>query len=344
MDRRFVVGMALVVALSARTATPDDSEGAAPGAGAESAALENYVLDYPAADRFCPPVQTFFDEVVRTFEVVRGRRFTHQPNGGYGLPVVQKVDGRNLLHLGADVGWYRPGEPVYSVAAGVVRASDGPLPDDQDDGASRGSARSDPAARRSPADRRGSSPASKLAWGNVVMIEHRLPTGEHFTTVYGHLGSDRLVKAGDVVEAGQPIGTIGRKHARINGGYDPHLHFALRQGRLAEPGCTLVEFRIGGQPGLMKLVALGEDQIEVEMPSGVSASSINLGGRVFPVSNRDGKHFLPARLLWDLKHRPGFEIVGYGLSTEGWHDPVAFLRQLGADRNPAPFRDAKHCF
>ena len=35
------------------------------------------------------------------------------------------------------------------------------------------------------------------------------------------------------------------------------------------------------------------------------------------------------------------EMIGYGLSTDGWHDPVAFLRQHGADNNPAPFGPPK---
>ncbi len=319
----------LGIALSARSTAAQGAVGEVADPEAKATTPERYVLDYPPAERFCPPVQSFFYEVVRTFEVVRGRRFTHQPNGGYGLPVVYKVNGRNLLHLGADVGWHRVGDPVYAVAAGVVRVSEGP-------GLAREGGRS--AGRRQP---KGASPggqAEALHWGNRVVIEHRFPGGEHFTTIYGHLGVDRQVEAGDVVQAGQQIGTIGRKHFRVNGGYDPHVHFAVREGRLAEPGCTLMTLYLGGKPGAMKLVSVGEEEIEVELPPDVPAISINLGGRVYPVTRRDGKLFLPARMLWDLRNRPGFEIVGYGLSTEGWRDPVAFLRECGADLNPAPFR------
>ena len=38
---------------------------------------------------------------------------------------------------------------------------------------------------------------------------------------------------------------------------------------------------------------------------------------------------------------PDFMIVGYGLSTDGWLDPIAFLKAHGADTNPAPFGPAK---
>lgn len=289
---------------------------------------EKYPLDYPPAERFCPPVRSFFFEVVRTVEFIRGRRVTHEPNGGYGLPARHTVDGKRPVHAGADVGWFRVGEPVYAVAAGVVRASDGP------DSIAAG-------WESDPGDLPGGGIASqrpKMRWGNVVTIEHRLPDGEYFTTIYGHLGNDRLVVAGDLVEAGQPIGTIGKKDARINGGFDPHLHFAVRQGRLAEPGCTLMVLQVGGRTHSLKLVAVEEDDIEVELPAEFSGSYVLWNGRIYPLARRRDACFLPARLLWAIKLRPGFEIFGYGLSLEGWHDPVAFLRQHGADRNPAPFR------
>src|SRR5688572_29662248 len=75
---------------------------------------ERYVLTYPAAEQFCPPVRGFFDEVQRTIDRVGYRTFRHQPNGGYGLPVQDRVGDAHLLHLGADVGWYRVGEPVFA--------------------------------------------------------------------------------------------------------------------------------------------------------------------------------------------------------------------------------------
>lgn len=297
-------------------------------AGQPPAVPEKYVVDYPPAVGFCPPVESYFFEVVRTFEVVRGHRFTHQPNGGYGLPVVQKLDGKHLLHLGADVGWHRAGAPVYAVANGVVRVSDGP-----DFAAAR--------KKRDAANKKGTSTANRrpktLSWGNWIVIEHRLPDGKFFTTVYSHLNTKRFVAAGDLVEAGQQIGTIGRKHLYINGGFDPHVHFGVRGGRLAEPGCTLLYVRYRGRLSPLKLAAVTAEEIEIQVPADVPVPSVLGAAQRYPVTVRDGKHFLPARMLWDFSSRPGFEIVGYGLSADGWHDPTVFLRGHAADTNPAPF-------
>jgi len=329
VNRLRAVAVLLAIALSARPTAAEVDSGGPPNVRPEPGVPEKYTLDYPPAERFCPPVPSFFFEVVRSVEIIRGHRVTHEPNGGYGLPAKEKIEGEHLLHLGADVGWFRVGDPVYAVAAGVVRVSDGPrLNEDERE--------SDPGE---PAGRRSSSPRPKMQWGNIVTIEHRLPGGEHFTTVYGHLGSDRLVEPGDVVEAGRPIGTIGRKDARINGGFDPHVHFAVRQGRLAEPGCTLMQLRVAGRTHSLKLVAVEEDEMEVELPAELSGSYVIWKGRDYPLTRRGDARFLPARVLWAVKSRPGFEIVGYGRRLEGWPDPVVFLRRHGADRNPARFRD-----
>ena len=179
--------------------------------------------DMPIADRFCAPIRSTFSEVEMTVMRVRGHRFRQQPNGGFGQPVVDTVDGQNLLHVGADLGWYQVGAPVYAVADGIVRVSWGP---DFSKKTSQGRKKSGsdlqvPLARAKP-----------LRWGNLILIEHRLPNGNgSVTTLYGHLATKRLVNVGDRVQAGQPIGTIGRKHARINGGYRPHLHFAVLDGQ-----------------------------------------------------------------------------------------------------------------
>ena len=58
-----------------------------------------YVLEYTKAEAFCPPTEGFFEEVQRTVDRVGTDTFRHQPNGGYGLPVVDKVGDANLIHL-----------------------------------------------------------------------------------------------------------------------------------------------------------------------------------------------------------------------------------------------------
>ena len=64
-------------ALVGRLAIADDTAG--------SSLPKKYTLDYPVVDQCCPPVRSTFVEADRSFSVVRGRRFRHRPNGGYGL-------------------------------------------------------------------------------------------------------------------------------------------------------------------------------------------------------------------------------------------------------------------
>jgi murein DD-endopeptidase MepM/ murein hydrolase activator NlpD len=278
-----------------------------------------YILSYPAADRFCPPVDGFFEEVQRTIDRVRGHTFRHQPNGGYGLPVVDKVGDTHLLHLGADVGFYRVGEPVYAVANGVVRMSQGPPKED--------------------ATKKQQKPAKALEWGNVVVLEHRLPDGKFATTIYGHLANERLVAAGDVVQAGQQIGTIGATH--VNGGYKPHLHFGVREGRMAEVGRKLLVMTVDGKPTTLEIAELRDDNVVLTGAGDLPGQlQMGLDGRTFKISKHEDKAEVNADFL-SYVPSPEFLIVGYGLSTDGWLDPIAFLKAQGADVNPAPFGPAK---
>jgi hypothetical protein len=302
-------------------------------AGAADGAVR-YVTAYPAADQFCPPVAGYFDEVQRTLDRVGTRTFTHQPNGGYGLPVQDKVGDAHLIHLGADVGWYRTGDPVFAVANGVVRISEGP-PIEEKKAKSRTDAKADGTTKSGA---KGKSPVV-LSWGNLVVVEHRLPDGKYATTVYGHLANERLVKAGDIVRVGQPIGTIGT--ARVNGGYKPHLHFGVRPGRMVEAGRKLIDMNFNGRRLALTIVEVGEDKLLLsggeELPERVG---IAFGDETFELVRRDGKTEAPLALL--TKFQPtGFPIVGYALSVEGWEDPTMFLRQNGAETAPAAFEVAE---
>ncbi len=290
---------------------------------------ETYPLEYPVAEQFCPPIRSTFYEVTRDMVMVRGKTIRQKPNGGYGLPVIDKLGDKHLIHVGADLGWQQVGEPVFAVANGVVRLSSGPeLKQTRED-----SSRANRAGHRQ----------NDLAWGNVVVIEHKLADGAGYvTTIYGHLNSKRFVTAGQIVTAGQPIGTIGRQHPRINGGYKPHLHFGVRKGRLVEEGTALTQFVVNGRAGKIIVKSLGEREVEVAVdvqipPGAFDGFMIQLNGQPFKVRSQDDQLMVSARALW---HCPALalEVVGYDLSVELWNDPVAFLRQQGADRRPAPFR------
>jgi hypothetical protein len=316
---RLIVGLAcalnLLGWLMAAAAEPEAAHGV-PNA---------YPLDYPAADRWCPPVRNAFVEAAQTLSVVRGRRFRHQPNGGYGLQILEKEGDQHLIHLGADLGWHRFGEPVFAAANGIVRRSLGPTPPEK-------ASDEQPTRTAAPKD---------MIWGNLVVIEHRIESAgetQYLTTIYGHLGSDRRVKAGDIVTAGQQIGTIGRKHANINGGYDPHLHFGIRQGRAAEIGAVLMHLHVDGHSVPLRIKTLDQDQVSLELPTAAGRDlRVRIAGEAFTFKAQEDIHVAPARILW-LASFPEFPIVGYGLSTTGWLDPVPTLRSFQADTNPAPFR------
>src|SRR3954469_19795473 len=279
---------------------------------------KRYPLTYPVAEQFCPPVDGFFDEVQRTMDRARGRTFRHQPNGGYGLPIVDKVGGVNLLHLGADVGWYRVGEPVFAVANGIVRLSQGPVHFEKD-------------------KKTGKQP-KVLEWGNHIVIEHKLADEKYAATVYGRLANERWVKGGEVVSAGQQIGSIGPTN--VNGGYKPHLHLGVRDGRMAEVGRKLLLMSLSGKPTVLEIAELREDVMVVkssdELPEEVS---MGLDGRKFAIRKVDGKAEIDLAFLYYVP-APDFLIVGYGLSTEGWRDPISFLQINRADTNPAVFTRA----
>ena len=177
-----------------------------------------------------------------------------------------------------------------------------------------------------------------MEWGNVVVIEHQLADGKYATTIYGHLANDRLVKAGDIVQAGQQIGTVGA--TRVNGGYKPHLHLGVRTGRMAEVGRKLLLMTLDGHATEMQITAMHDDKIEVTGATNLPAELVmGLDGRKIAVEKQGDKATLDAAFLYYVP-APDFLIVGYGLSTDGWLDPIDFLRAHGAEANPAPFTRA----
>ncbi|MEA2007369.1 MAG: peptidoglycan DD-metalloendopeptidase family protein [Patescibacteria group bacterium] len=66
-------------------------------------------------------------------------------------------------------------------------------------------------------------------WGNIIVIKHRLPDGDHVWSQYAHLET-RLKSVGDEVDVGKKIGTIGKGY---NNEYTAHLHFEIRKSDFA---------------------------------------------------------------------------------------------------------------
>ena len=61
-----------------------------------------------------------------------------------------------------------------------------------------------------------------VGWGNVVIIEHTLPSGEKVESLYGHM--QEILKAEGEVKKREQIGKVGN----ANGRYPCHLHLELR--------------------------------------------------------------------------------------------------------------------
>jgi biotin carboxyl carrier protein len=242
---------------------------------------------------------------------------------------------------------------VYAIGDGVVRISTGgPLPGVAQN---RKPNEKDEASLRSPEallDKPAVAPAEKpaapeknkssgpprapMGWGNLIVIEHKLPDGNYITSIYGHLANRRLVSVGDVVQAGQVIGTVAKSKLE-NGGFDPHLHFAIRDGRMFEPGRELFDVSMNGKQSVVKLVDFNETEAEIELPEGAPPNlQIGPPGKGMTITTRDGKHVMPSVALTHLPPQ-GFPIIGYALTTDGFRDPTLFLQEFRADTQPAPY-------
>ena len=174
-----------------------------------------------------------------------------------------------------------------------------------------------------------------------MVIEHRLADERYVTTIYGHLDTRRLVQTGDIVKTGQQIESIGKKTPRINGGYNPHLHFGVRKGRKVTQGMKLAEIVANGERRPVTIVQLNEDEIQIDLPASVpDGFALRVRNATIRLTKRSDKFYLPAGCLWSLPTTE-FQIIGYDLKIDDFLDPVAFLRQQRADSNPAPFQLAK---
>lgn len=212
---------------------------------------------FPHATRFCTPLRNLFEEAtLRTVTDSNGQQWRQYPDSGFGMPLI-KVGEQTLVHTGGDFGWFQPNEPVFAVAAGIVRYSGGPEAD-------------------------GVEPLAAAGWGNIIVIEHQLPGGSAVTTIYAHLGIDRQVEVGDIAAAGQLIGSIGQQSATINGDCVPHLFFAIRPGAPDAEETSLAAFAVDANDWLDPIAFLREQQADV-----LPAIRFSPTWNPFPRSNPD---------------------------------------------------------
>ena len=72
---------------------------------------------------------------------------------------------------------------------------------------------------------------SDTALGSVVEIDH----ADGVRSLYANLAAETMVRVGDAVKVGDPIGTVGRT-AMAESGAAPHLHFAMSvNGETVDP-------------------------------------------------------------------------------------------------------------
>src|SRR3989338_6763203 len=66
----------------------------------------------------------------------------------------------------------------------------------------------------------------RAQYGNVIVIEHKIPN-DFVCTVMGHLRPDVKVSVGQYVTKGQLLGYLGTRLQ--NGGWDEHIHFGINK-------------------------------------------------------------------------------------------------------------------
>ena len=274
-----------------------------------------YTSVYPVAKRFCPPLRTAFIEAPLLVVNRNGRTYGQRPNGGFGHDAL-KVGGTQMYHTGADLGWHLQDHPVYAIANGVVRQSHPSL-----------RARLIQSGRKPPKTR----PVKD--YGNAIIIEHTLEDGSQFVSLYAHLADERLVRAGDLVTAGQMIGAIGSDDPRVNGGYEPHLHFAVRYGASFEPGDRVFSDETHGQ---FHLVTLDEESMIIRAErDGPGDFQFLIGDSLYTLFRLgDREYRFTSMQLWN---RSSSNTPGFAPSLDGFADPLQFLTDHGARSNAAPW-------
>jgi murein DD-endopeptidase MepM/ murein hydrolase activator NlpD len=198
---------AVVLALAALLATPNPLSAA-------------YDLAIPVAGSFVYPVGDELD-FTKSHE---GEAYGYYVSDGY---LARRGRKKQRTHYGVDFAQGRGGAPIRAIASGVVVVAD---------------ANALVKVRRKqqikvPVIEKGKRVYKKstrwrsvykwrTGWGNYVVVRHMLPSGETVHSLYAHMQPrSMLVKRGDVVAAGQPLGKVGRSGRASSA----HLHLEIRK-------------------------------------------------------------------------------------------------------------------
>jgi murein DD-endopeptidase MepM/ murein hydrolase activator NlpD len=208
--------------------------------------------------------------------------------GSLFTSVPRKSFGAGGNHAGEDMAWFREGCSYYAVATGLVRMVQGAGGD----------------------------------WGFIVVIEHRLASGEYVCSIYGHAAWDVLVRPGDVVRRGQKIATEGLSCSVENGGYGAHNHFGIAQGPFRRPRGvgqgSQVEVETEGRKRKASVLRLAYD------PS--RKDRYGFPGLGLVVRLPDGAERLLPAPVGDLAEQVAWlQGGGYVAGCRGWHDPRKFI-------------------
>ncbi len=187
--------------------------------------------------------------------------------------------GDKIKHTGDDCGWFREGASVYAIGTGIIRL-----------------------IHHSP------------DWGFLIVIEHKLKDNSYICSIYGHLSMEIYVKAGDIVNKGDKIGTIGLSYSIENGGYGAHLHFGISKGRWLKSKYTYghnISVIYNNKEQEVEKFRLTENGIEIIFKGGMQVNLEEM--------NKDKK--LQDYLFW---------LKGYEFSKDIdriWLDPQEFLKK-----------------
>ena len=137
------------------------------------------------------------------------------------------------------------------------------------------------------------------------------------------------------MQAGQVIGFEGHKGLE-NGGYTPHLHLDIRDGRMFEEGMEFAPFEYKGKATKLEFVHLDEKELELACDNPeLTTCTLGTPEQNYPITARDGKLSAPSAAV---ERRSLRRRLRGGLRTDDRRLARSheFLARVSADVAPAP--------